>query len=86
MNMKSIIAFAAVAVATVASASTNYVEVATKTRNLCATVRAMGNDPELADPAAFRATLEAVDCAMATMSMMVFSMYFTSAAVRLQSA
>ena len=64
--MKKILAFAAVAVATVASASTNYVEVATKTRNLCATVRAMGSDPELADPAAFRATLEAVDCAMAT--------------------
>ena len=66
MNMKKILALAAVAVATVASASTNYVEVATKTRNLCATVRAMGSDPELADPAAFRATLEAVDTAMAT--------------------
>ena len=64
--MKNIIAMAAVAVATVASASTNYVEVATKTRNLYATVRAMGSDPELADPAAFRATLEAVDCAMAS--------------------
>ena len=66
MNMKNIIAMAAVAVATIASASTNYVEVATKTRNLYATVKAMGNDPELADPAAFRATLEAVDGAMAT--------------------
>ena len=64
--MKTILALAAVAVATVASASTNYVEVATKTRNLYATVRAMGNDPELADPAAFRATLEQVDSAMAT--------------------
>ena len=64
--MKNILALAAVAVATVASASTNYVEVAAKTHNLNATVRAMGNDPELADPAAFRATLEAVDCAMAT--------------------
>ena len=64
--MKKILAFAAVAVATVASASTNYVEVATKTRNLCATVKAMGNDPELADPAAFRATLEAVDKAIST--------------------
>ena len=64
--MKKILALAAVAVATVASASTNYVEVATKTRNLYATVRAMGSDPELADPAAFRATLEAVDCAIAT--------------------
>ena len=66
MKMNTILALAAVAVATVASASTNYVEVATKTRNLCATVRAMGSDPELVDPAAFRATLEAVDCAMAT--------------------
>ena len=64
--MNTILALAAVAVATVASASTNYVEVATKTRNLCATVKAMEGDPELADPAAFRATLEAVDCAMAT--------------------
>ena len=62
--MKKILALVAVAVATVASASTNYVEVAAKTRNLNATVRAMGNDPELADPAAFRATLEAVDEAM----------------------
>ena len=44
MNIKKILALAAVAVATVASASTNYVEVATKTRNLYATVRAMGND------------------------------------------
>ena len=66
MNMKNILALAAVAVATVASASTNYVEVATKTRNLCATVRAMGSDPELADPAAFRTTLEAVDKATST--------------------
>ena len=64
--MKNIIAMAAVAVATVASASTNYVEVAAKTRNLHATVRAMGSDPELADPAAFRAALEQVDKAMAT--------------------
>ena len=64
--MNTILALAAVAVATVASASTNYVEVATKTRNLYATVKAMGSDSELADPAAFRATLEAVDCAMAT--------------------
>ena len=64
--MKKILALAAVAVATVAGASTNYVEVAAKNRNLCTTVRAMGNDPELADPAAFKATLEAVDTAMAT--------------------
>ena len=66
MKMKTIIAVAALACASVASASTNYVEVATKTRNLYATVKAMGNDPELADPAAFRATLEAVDKAIST--------------------
>ena len=64
MNMKKILALAAVAVATVAGASTNYVDFATKNRDLCTTVRAMGNDPELADPAAFKETLEAVDKAM----------------------
>ena len=64
--MKKILALAAVAVATVASASTNYVEVAAKTRNLYATVKAMESDPELADPAAFRATLEQVDKAIST--------------------
>ena len=64
--MKNIIALAAVAVATVASASTNYVEVAETNHNLYATVREMGNDPELADPAVFRATLEAVDKAIST--------------------
>ena len=66
MNMKMILALAAVAVATVAGASTNYVEVAAKNRNLCTTIRAMEGDPGLADPAAFRATLEAVDEAMST--------------------
>ena len=66
MNMNTILALAAVAVATVAGASTNYVEVAEKTRNLAATVREMGNDPELADPAAFRAVLEQVDKAIST--------------------
>ena len=66
MNIKNILALAAVAVATVASASTNYVEVAAKNHNLYATVRAMGSDPELAEPAAFRATLEAVDKAIST--------------------
>ena len=64
--MKNILALAAVAVATVAGASTNYVEFAAKNRDLCTTVRAMGNDPELSDPAAFKATLEAVDKAMST--------------------
>lgn len=66
MKMKTIVAVAAVAVATVAGASTNYIEVAAKSRNLCATVGAMERDPALADPAAFRAALEAVDRAMST--------------------
>ena len=66
MNMKKILALAAVAVATVAGASTNYVKYAEKNRNLCATVQKMGQDPALADPAAFRAVLEAVDKAMST--------------------
>ena len=66
MNMKKILALAAVAVATVAGASTNYVELATKNHNLYITVRAMEKDPALADPAAFLATLEAVDRAMST--------------------
>ena len=66
MNMKSILALAAVAVATVAGASTNYVEIAA-TRGLpLSVVRRMSQDSALADPAAFRATLEAVDAAMAT--------------------
>ena len=66
MNMKMILALAAVAVATVAGASTNYVEFATKNHNLYITVRAMEKDPALADPAAFLATLEAVDKATST--------------------
>ena len=66
MNMKSILALAAVAVATVAGASTNYVEIAA-TRGLpLSVVRRMSQDSALADSAAFRATLEAVDAAMAT--------------------
>ena len=64
--MKTIIAVAAVAVATVAGASTNYVEYAAKNRNLFLTLVAMGRDGELADPAAYRATLEAVDRGIAT--------------------
>ena len=66
MKMKTIIAVAAVAVATVAGASTNYVEYAAKNRNLFLTLVAMGRDGELADPAAYRATLEAVDRGIAT--------------------
>ena len=66
MKMKTIIAVAALACASAASASTNYVEVAVKTRNLCATVQKMEKDPTLAEPAAFKAALESVDKAMAT--------------------
>ena len=66
MKMKTIIAVAALACASAASASTNYVEVAVKTRNLCATVQKMEKDPALAEPAAFKAALESVDKAMAT--------------------
>ena len=64
--MKMILALAAVAGATVAGASTNYVKVAAKTRNLCTTVQKMGKDSALAEPAAFKAALEAVDRAMST--------------------
>lgn len=66
MKLKSIIMLAAVAVAAVAGASTNYVGLAVKNGNLTQVVREMANDPELADPAAFKATLEAVDRAAAT--------------------
>ena len=66
MKMKTIIAVAALACASVASASTNYVEVAKKNWSLVAVVQQMAKDPELADRAAFRKTLEAVDVCMAT--------------------
>ena len=66
MNMKNIIAIAAVAVAAVAGASTNYAELAVKNGSLTQIVREMSNDPALADPAAFEAALEAVDRAAAT--------------------
>ena len=66
MKMKTIIAVAALACASVASASTNYVEVARKHWSLIAVVQQMAKDPELADPAAFRKTLEAVDACMET--------------------
>ena len=66
MKMKTIIAVAALACASVASASTNYVEVAKKSWSLVAVVQQMAKDPELADPAAFRKTLEAVDACMET--------------------
>ena len=66
MKLKNIIAVAALACASVASASTNYVEVAKKNWSLVAVVQQMAKDPELADRAAFRKTLEAVDACMET--------------------
>ena len=66
MKMKMIMTVAAVAVATVAGASTNYVEFAVRHRNLVMTVQGMSRDSELAEPAAFRAALETVDAAAAT--------------------
>ena len=66
MKMNTILALAAVAIASVASASTNYVEVAKKSWSLVAVVQQMAKDPALADRAAFRKTLEAVDVCLAT--------------------
>ena len=66
MKMNTILALAAVAIASVASASTNYVEVAKKNWSLVAVVQQMAKDPELADRAAFRKTLEAVDVCIST--------------------
>jgi len=66
MNMKKIIALSAVAVAAVAGASTNYVELAEKRRNLVVTVNEMSRDPALANPTAFRAALEDLDRGMVT--------------------
>lgn len=65
MKMKTIIAVAALAFASVASASTNYVEVMKKSY-LTDVVRMMTNDPELADADKFRKTLEDFDAAVAT--------------------
>ena len=66
MKMKMIMTVAAVALATVAGAATNYVERVAKNRNMVAVVRTMAGDSELSEPAAFRAVLEAVDAAAAT--------------------
>ena len=66
MKTKMIMTVAAVAVATVAGAGTNYVGVAAKRGNLVYAVNEMTRDSELAEPAAFRAVLEAVDAAAAT--------------------
>ena len=63
--MKMILALAAVAVATVAGASTNYVERANKCRCLMTVVRDMAKDTALAEPAAYRAALEDFDRAIA---------------------
>ena len=57
MNMKSILALAAVAVATVAGASTNYVKQTVRYHNVVTAVSEMSRDSEFADPAAFRAAL-----------------------------
>ena len=61
MKVKTIIAVAALACASVASASTNYVELAAKRHNLGSVVRDMRCDTALTDAAAFRTALEAVD-------------------------
>ena len=66
MNMKKIIAVAAVAVATVAGAQGKYVAIAAKNHNANQVVSAMMRDSALKEPAAFRAALEAVDQTMAT--------------------
>ena len=66
MNMKKIIAVAALACASVASASTNYVENADKGHSLVLAVREMAKDPALAEPDAFRAALEDLDQSAAT--------------------
>ena len=66
MKTKMIMTVAAVALATVAGASTNYVDVAAKRGNLVYAVNEMALDGELSEPAAFRAALEALDRGAAT--------------------
>ena len=66
MNMKKILALAAVAVATVAGASTNYVERLARHHSVGLAVWEMSRDGELAEPAAFRAAVRAFDEAAAT--------------------
>ena len=66
MKMKTIIAVAALACASVASAATNYVEQLAKRHDPIGVVHTMSSDPALADSAAFRAALEAVDRAGST--------------------
>ena len=57
MKMKSIIALAAIAVAAVASASTNYVARVARDSNPAFVYREMAHDSELAKPEVFRAAL-----------------------------
>ena len=66
MNMKSILALAAVAVATVAGASTNYVKQTVRYHNVVTAVTEMSRDSEFADPAAFRAALVRLDESVST--------------------
>ena len=64
MKLKNIIAVAAVAVATVAGASTNYVEQAQK-HQLYYVVKAMERDPAFAEPSALRTAIEELDRSVA---------------------
>ena len=66
MNMKSILALAAVAVATVAGASTNYAERVARYHNPAYVVFEMTRDSELADADALRAALEDLDKTVST--------------------
>ena len=66
MNMKKILALAAVAVATVAGASTNYVELAARRGHVAYVVAEMSRDSELADLAAFRTALVSFDECVST--------------------
>ena len=66
MNMKKILALAAVAVATVAGASTNYVKQTVRYHNVVTAVSEMSRDSEFADPAAFRAALVRLDESVST--------------------
>ena len=64
--MKKVIMMVAVAAVSVAGAATNYVEQLAKRHDPIGVVHTMSSDPALADSAAFRAALEAVDRAGST--------------------
>ena len=66
MKMKSILALAAVAVATVAGASTNYAERVARYHNPAYVVFEMTRDSELTDADALRAALEDLDKTVST--------------------